>query len=343
VIAGQSNAVGRGTSLHQYTPTTLRASLFGNDDVWREFTDPYDSAVNQVDNVSRDAYDQMGSWVAVVVNGHLRGEKVPVAILPAAKSASKIQKWTRSTNRLSLYGSMLRRVKAVGGKAKAVLWMQGEDDSNTTAADYRQRMNIFANNVSADFGAVTYPALIGPAPYIGFHRAGQRMGALTAILENPRIEMGPALYDVNLDDERGDGIHFKSNRDLSIIGTRFLHALRGNHGPELEKATLLCRDLRLTYSSIGQVTAQPSSLWVFEDGSRIPVESMEAEGDVLRVTLARSSDGPIKISMGQDNRSGIGRAVYDSRGLPALPFHYFPVDVMNCPPWAESKEPEPVE
>lgn len=343
VIAGQSNAVGRGTSPHQYTPTTLRASLFGNDDRWREFKDPYDSSVNQVDVVSRDGYDQMGSWLAVLVNGRLRGERVPIAILPAAKSSSTIQQWSRSTNRATLYGSMLRRVNAVGGRAKAVLWFQGENNSNTTAAEYRQRVNIFANNVSADFGAVTYPALIGPAPYVGFHRAGQRMGTLTAILENPRVEMGPALYDVNLDDERGDGMHFKSSSDLSIVGTRFLQAMRGHHGPELEKATLVCRDLRLKYSSIGQVTAQPSSLWVFENEIRIPVESMQAEGDVLRVTLARSSDGPIKISMGHDNRSGIGRAVYDSRGLPALPFHYFPVDVVDCPPWAESKESEPVE
>lgn len=330
VAAGQSNMMGYGFKPHQYTPTTIKATMYGNNDKWGELRDPYDSATNQVDRISRDTL-AAGSFIAWIANAHIRETSVPLAIIPAARGGSNITQWAHSTNRATLYGSMLRRVKATGGKAKAVLWVQGEADSPTEIDTYANKLSDLADNINHDFrGAKLVPALIGPAPYTGTQRSGPRIGTIQAIKDNDHLVMGPALYDVNLDDEGGDGTHFRSDRDLATAGYRFWlaldHAFYGGetgYGPQLEEATLIPTEsvIRLEFDTDLTSTANPETFWVHTDGIRIPITSVSAGGETITLTLAAPPVGHTTVSYGHDNRSAIGAAVYNGRGLPAVPFH----------------------
>lgn len=328
VMAGQSNMSGRGHNLQTYKPATaLRASVFGNNDKWGMLKDPYDSPTGQVDKVSSD--NAGGSWVAQFANEHSRRTGVPVAFIPAARGGSTIAQWGWASSPSTLYGSMWRRVKAAGGKAVAVLWFQGENDSNTTADTYRVRLSSFGTHAFQDFGAVTIPAIIGSAPYDGPYRAGVRMGTLAAVRQNEPILMGPAFYDVNIDDEGGDGMHFTSDEDLQIVGQRFWRAVdaalyggdRG-YGPELEEATRAGTTIRLRFDTdIEDVTAVSESFWVATSEGRIPVQSFAVDGDTVILELGQPVPDGVRVSLGYDNRSGIGHALYGAGGLPVVPFH----------------------
>jgi hypothetical protein len=331
VMAGQSNMAGRGVANHQYTPpaSDLRASLLGNDYKWKEFIDPYDSSVNQVDTVSSDGGTQQGSWLAQFANIHLRNVGVPIAFIPCARGGSTIASWARSTSRSTLYGSCLNRLNVTGGKAKAVLWFQGEIDSNVPIATYRAALNQLADDFASDMNGVpTIPTIIGSAPYAGIHRAGARIGTLQAIEDNDDLLMGPAVYDVNIDDESGDGIHFKSNGDLVTVGTRFWHAVNKNlyggsigWGPELQSATLTNNIVTLTFDSdITSSTADANSFWVMQSTTRYPVQSVTISGSTVDLELPSSGLTDLTVSYGHDNQSAIGKALYGANTLPVVPF-----------------------
>lgn len=334
VMAGQSNMSGRGDQPHQYQRTSIRATMLGNDDRWAELRDPYDTDRGQIDQVSRDGY-QLGSFVSWVANAHIRKTRVPVAFIPAAKGGSNISQWSRSTNRHTLYGSMYRRVRMSGGKVKAVLWYQGESNASTSAASYAGRLSVLADAVHRDFGgAKLVPTIIGSHPLEGSYRTGVRLGVVNAVADNDHLVMGPAVYDINLDDEGGDGAHFRSDRDLAVLGYRFWlaldHAFYGGdtgYGPVLEDTDVEGSVVSLEFDTDLTVSANPNSFWVHDDGVRVPVQSVTVDGDTVHLALETPPPvGVVTVSYGHDNRSAIGAAIYNEQGLPAIPFHNEPTN-----------------
>ena len=58
----------------------------------------------------------------------------------------------------SLYGSMYRRVEAVGGQVKGILWFQGESDANPRAAPaFLGKFEAFVKAVRTDFNQPDLP------------------------------------------------------------------------------------------------------------------------------------------------------------------------------------------
>jgi len=86
---------------------------------------------------------------------------VPIGLIPCAHGGTSMSQWSPDLAYLgggSLYGSMLRRVRAVGGKVKGVLWYQGESDANPDDAPrYAERFTHFIERVRADFGDPSLP------------------------------------------------------------------------------------------------------------------------------------------------------------------------------------------
>lgn len=319
VMAGQSNMMGYAPELHQYAPTTIRATMLTTGNKWAELRDPY--------SVLSDPQLARGSFVAWIANAHLRKTGVPLGVIPAAKGGSNISQWSEDG---SLYTAMRERVALTGGKAKAVLWFQGESDAQTPADTYADKLSDLADDVAADFkGAKLVPAIIGPHPTEGLSRVGPRIGTVQAVEGNDHMVMGPAVYDVNLDDEGADGVHFQSDRDLATAGHRFWlaldHAFYGGevgYGPALEDTSLSGSVVSLDFDTeLGPVTATPEAFWVHVDGVRVPVQSVSVDGDTVNLTLEAEPVGTVTVSYGHDNRSAIGRAVYNPQGLPAIPFH----------------------
>lgn len=86
---------------------------------------------------------------------------VPVGLVPCAHGGTSMSQWSPDLAHLgggSLYGSMLRRVKAVGGKVKGLLWYQGESDANPNDVPlFEERFARLVESVRADFGDPNLP------------------------------------------------------------------------------------------------------------------------------------------------------------------------------------------
>lgn len=230
---GQSNMVGQGLSNQTYSPSAngVRASLFGNDDNWKELSDPYDSAVNQVDAISQDG-SLGGSWILRFANIWLSNSDVPVGFIPAANSGEAIAALSKNSstrlNGLNLYESMSRRANAVGG-IKAVLYEQGEADANnsrgTTGAVYQASLEQLANDINSDFGVETFVVPLHIISLANYNGDGQNTGQgavrqaqIDAAASSANIRIAQPLTDIDLSD--GDGLHFKTDSELDLVASR---------------------------------------------------------------------------------------------------------------------------
>ncbi len=338
VIAGQSNAAGYGRCRSSYTCTTVRASLFGNDYHWHPLTDPTDSNVNQRDTVSRDSKPGGSAWPLVgTILATAHGDGVPIAFVPCARGASTIEDWRRTTasGNTTLYSSMVKRVRAVGG-ARAVLFWQGESDAlmNTSRAHYRKRAGAFCAAVRRD---LRIPVVLG--------QIGDYSDALPRIgIDNVRLAQedlwrtattnalaGPSLYDIDL---AGD-VHFLQGPQIAIAAQRWAAAIdaaiykRGDGtGPVLTTATydgalevqLIFNDISLplqpTDRELGGFTLTAGDAPLTITSARVTSVT------TVTLTLAQPTTKPLAVSLGSF-RSGAGAAVPRDSSPAALPARCF--------------------
>ena len=153
VLAGQSNMEGVG-DLIDVTPPNPRVMLLGMDGHWGMAEEPLHWLVdspdpvhsgNPADSATRSAHVHKnrpkGAGLGLpfaVAHGRITG--VPVGLVACAHGGTSMEQWNPSKKEQgghSLYGSMLRQVKAAGGKVKGVLWYQGESDAIREATSGR--------------------------------------------------------------------------------------------------------------------------------------------------------------------------------------------------------------
>lgn len=228
-LSGQSNMSGRGTNNQTFSNSAggTTAYLLGNDDQYKQLSDPSDSNTVQVDSVSSDA-SAGGSWAVRFAHHWLASSDVPVCLIPCAKGGSTIADWSRSTLATTLYGSMKRRIDAVGG-VKAVFFQQGEADSNdangTLATTYQAALEQLANDINTDFGVDTFVVPLHVITATGYDGNGTttgqnaiRQAQIDAAAANPNITIGMPNTDFDL--SGGDGIHLQTDADLDVLGLR---------------------------------------------------------------------------------------------------------------------------
>jgi hypothetical protein len=233
VVAGQSNASGRGARLNRVAHRRLKAGLFGNDYRWGPLVDPTDAVKGQVDSISRD-WDAGGSIWPLVATRLMGREAVPVAFIPCAAGATSLAEWERSgaepLSRRTLFGSMIRRVRAAGGRVRAVLFWQGESDARrlTTRSEYASLLAQLAADVRAETGAPLVVAQIGDIPLGSWTVEGIdaiRMAQEDILLApDPAggIVPGPVLYDIDLK----PGWHPETRAQSAVVADRWTAALR---------------------------------------------------------------------------------------------------------------------
>jgi sialate O-acetylesterase len=152
----------------------------------------------------------------------------------------------------SLYGSMLRRVRAAGGKVKGVLWYQGESDAGPEAvASFRAKFERFVAAVRQDFGQPDLPFYF---VQIGRHLSDSNVAEWNSVQESQRLAessiaasgMAPAV-DLALD----DGIHV-GTQDLKRLGKRLANLALGRtkRGPRPVSATLSDGIVRVVFSEV---------------------------------------------------------------------------------------------
>ncbi len=338
VIAGQSNSSGRGTNNQVYIHTTLKAGLFGNDDQWKELSDPTDNAVGQIDAVSNDASSAAGSVWPLVTTKFLANQNVPVAFIPAALGGTSIAQWQPGMNHLdatTLYGSMSRRINAAGGKAKAVVFWQGENDAyhGTSQADYKSKLTNMVNNIYTDFGIKTVVASIGKVDTATESNLDKiRLAQQSAWNDGGNVLVGPAFFDVNLPDY----VHFMSNSELQLAADRWWNALNkhfygGNdtRGPRFVSAIANASktNIRVKFTdetlpitpAIGNLTG----FKVKDNGSPATIISASRiSDDTVQVNLNTPASGILTISYALGNDGYQINNIRDSSSLtlPAEPF-----------------------
>lgn len=188
---------------------------------------------------------------------------VPIGLIAAAHGGTSMEQWDpagRDLGGATLYGSLSKQVRNAGGKARGVLWYQGESDANAAQAPlYLDRMKKLVAAFRKDLGDPELPFYYVQIGRFVAEREAETWNRVQEIqriaeLEIPRTGVVAAV-DLPLDDL----IHV-STAGLKRLGRRLAKlALRDvyghdylQRGPRLESATLSedGRSLRVKFSGV---------------------------------------------------------------------------------------------
>jgi sialate O-acetylesterase len=299
VLAGQSNMDGHGVLADLEQPNPLVHS-FDMADHWLIAEEPLHLLPGAADRVhwGKNANHQperlegqaLRTYIANRRTGAglglpfavemVRRTGVPVGLIPCAHGGTSMAEWDpalRDRGGDSLYGAMLRRVRATGGKVKGVLWYQGESETNPHAAGlYLESFKRLVSSIREDF---EQPDL--PFYYVQISRYTNNDNVASwntiqelqrrAESEIPHCAMTAAI-DLPLD----DGIHI-SNHGLKQLGLRLAHVALGfPRGPRPLSATLLPNNaIRVVFADVNGKLEAPERVAGFSihgsGGERVPL------------------------------------------------------------------------
>jgi hypothetical protein len=357
VIAGGSNASGRGKSNQKVDYSAVKkaagyefkAVMFGNDYEWKLLEDPIDSCKNQVDMVSCDKTAGGSQW-PLIATEIMKSQKVPVAFIPTAKGGSTMPKWQKNCD---FYRQMENRIQKSGNKIKMVVFqgasgaIQGYD-SNT----FSTLTNNFANSVYADFGAKVAVAQQSDATSKksgAYHRITKIRTALQKLWdEDNNVTLGPITYDINLKNDNGDGLHFKTTNELEILARRWWAAIDETYynpnadgrGAKLTKAVLTSnRRYVYLYFDDKSLPLNPRrtnianvGFLVRDSKGSIDVKYayiLGTKGNRVKLKLARKSTSKnLQITYGYGRTAmPTSKVMKDTNRLPVEVFYRYPVSI----------------
>jgi len=176
ILAGQSNMQGIGDLQIENTPS-VHIHSFGYNETWAIATDPLHWLFDSIDPVHSyglsgaqlEAARKQARETAVTGTGlgipfareMVAATGVPIGLVPCAHGGTSMTQWNpahRDEGGNSLYGSMYRRFKEVGGKVTGVLWYQGESDAGAAAVSlFHDRMVQLVAAIRKDFNNPDLP------------------------------------------------------------------------------------------------------------------------------------------------------------------------------------------
>lgn len=270
----QSNMSGRGDSNQVYTPANgLKATLFGNDYVWKDLTDPYDRNAGQIDSVSSDSAN--GSYIPLLASYFLQ-QGIPVEFVPCAKGGTTTTQWLPDTtalpgslrNRATLFGSALHRCEVSGG-IRAFLMHGGESnaDQNVSQLNTTNHLKTIAETLKTELGCQTFVVRLQGFTSGGngiANRARTIAATNDAIDQSTAIEAGPDLGDIVLPETAANDVyHLRLNSTLATVASRWWAYLSNFYS--LPGATAIpditpTGTVDITSPTVGQSFAQGASL-----------------------------------------------------------------------------------
>lgn len=180
ILAGQSNMEGNGDLVDVQQPLP-QVHSFDMADQWVVAKEPLYTLVGAVDPVywSKNEQGQPERYTGQKLEQYIAARKrgaglglpfagemfrrtgVPIGLIPCALGGASMDQWDpalKDKGGESLYGSMIRRVSAAGGKVKGVLWYQGESDTTPEAAPkFLDRFRKFVASLRTDLNAPNLP------------------------------------------------------------------------------------------------------------------------------------------------------------------------------------------
>jgi sialate O-acetylesterase len=349
LLAGQSNMDGCG-KLVDAEPPSRRVRCFYYDDRWAMAEDPlcrYNEAADPVhwtvapEDLEQGAQNDrdfrvFGAGLGVRFGKEIaRRQGVPVGVLACSHGGTSLGQWSPALldqGGRSLYGSMVRRVEAAGGKVRACLWYQGESDAATEEGlRYRANLGAFIQAMRRDLKLPKLPFIqVQLAPWLGDaaqfpHWNKVQTDQIAAEADLPAVAT-VAAADLTL----SDAIHVDT-ASMRRLGVRLAHVVEGLvygdkaklAGPRLKSARV-SRDrmsVELRFSGVngslrpssgiqgfsleaqGQAVALPERVVTAPDRVVLGLRAPLAEGAVLRygwgtnpvVSLADEADLPCPV------------------------------------------------
>ena len=287
ILAGQSNMQGVGKLVNLTAPRELIHSFELNDS-WRIAEDPLHNYGDAVDPVHwrhssvkstkplegqelinyarRPNTAGLGMPFAATM---LERTGVPIGLLPCAFGGASMDQWNPANADKggdSLYGSMLRRFRAVGGQVKGVLWYQGESDvSAASSIPFASKFENFVAAVRRDFNQPNLPfyyVQIGRFVNPGGEEGWNHVQNLQLQAES-KIGTGGMTTSVDLSLE--DAIHLDT-ASHKRLGTRL--------------ANLICHDLFPNLAEFQTVKRGPRPVSAILKGNIVHVTFSQVNGSL---------------------------------------------------------------
>ena len=254
IVAGQSNAVGRGTGPFddRFASTNIDARIQQLGRIGAENMQvipigyvsqgvKYDGLQHWGFGDSEDRRTRMGfalSFARMYVKKQLAPGRT-VLIVPAAYGGTTIARWVNDSAELPLYSDMVARTQAAlalpgENRLVAFLWSQGEQDvlNNTDPSVYRQKLIELFARLRTDLPQTRpYPIVAGRFVPTWLATSTQKENIEKVILRAVRADLFAGMVSVqgltsNLDDGVGsDSVHFSAASQVTY-GSRFYSAWR---------------------------------------------------------------------------------------------------------------------
>lgn len=283
LVAGQSNAAGRGQP-ESFGPGPIdTVRMLGNDYLWAEAEEPLDDPAGQVDGVSSDDscfVKDCYSFGTVLGQTLWSATSRYTYLVPSALSATKTQEWLLGggdpDDRDTLFGSSVFRANvsaalrdnpevvgpegSEGGPVSAVVWFQGESDANLAGdrASFVENTNEIMDRYDRELAApVVYVQLAANS------NADRNLEQAAVADMQRRMEAGSRdsasrerFYMVVANDlPLSDPIHL-SSAGLAMLGERIALAIREH---------VLDEPIDGTGPRLVDVTYEGTTVWIRAD------------------------------------------------------------------------------
>ncbi|KAF1797801.1 SGNH hydrolase-type esterase domain-containing protein [Mucor lusitanicus] len=247
IMAGQSNMRGHGYQIDPYTNCTLieqgqlGTHLYDSKEEWTRAKEPLHQLYLSPRTVHHTLPDPTvknpklleyrGASLGLSFAKEYREKlsNVPVGLVASAHGGTSLNDWKRpdtldeDSEDKTLYGAMMARIKAVGGRIAGILWYQGESDTTVAedALTYRDRFRLWMDTLRQDLRDPTLPIAfvqIGPhAIDVGEMRKNWKLVQLAQfeLMMEQGYSAGVASIDCSLDDR----LHL-SAAGLKVVGKR---------------------------------------------------------------------------------------------------------------------------
>ncbi len=353
VLAGQSNMVGRAELKNVEKPHEL-VHVFRPEGGWAQAKEPLHERRERNDMV-------IGAGLGLpFAKEMVRRTNVPVGLIPTALGGTSLWQWDpalKTKGRESLYGNMLAQFEASGGKARGMLWYQGEADARPGRVEqYLDRFREFVAAIRADLRHpdlpiytaqlsryVITPSVRTDATWSAMREA-QRQAART--IENVGILSGIDLGLVDL-------IHVDTE-GLKTLGVRFAKRvcrdLCGDEGgcAGIEPGSRLegvnwdgPYRLRMKFAGVNGTLVAPGRVLGFDvrdrEGNRLPLvfRAEITEADEVLLWLVRREQVPDPAFLAYGYGMDPAANLIDQEGLAAPAFG--PIRLPPRPPAPASR------
>jgi len=333
VLAGQSNMDGCG-KLVDIEPPSSKVHCFYYTEQWDIAQDPLCVLVDSIDPIhwpceEKDLprvreedhlFREVGAGPGVRFGKEIyRATGVPIGLIPCSHGGTSMDQWDPRLKDLggrSLYGSMIRRIQACGGKVKGILWYQGESDATPELAPaYKEKMRAFIQALRKDLDAPDLPFLmVQISRYFGDEALVPT--APWNLVQQAQFELETEIEGVavvsSIDSTLDDAVHIDTpsarriGARLAKLGLVLAYGRKGTRA--LRPDTMRFTDthftqLRIQYKNVHGRLAPASSVRGFfvEDmkGERIPIQSAETAGNSVVLQLQRSAPDGIRLWYGR--------------------------------------------